>query len=436
MIRDILRNTKKIRNGFSGARWTVDADICVVGAGISGLAAAIEAARAGMKVVLIDSQDQLGGQTFSGCIGTFCGFFTNGDQGYQLTHRIADELFQDLKEAGGLFENPVKPFRVPYYNETLFLRWAEKIVLRAGIQVLLGATVRKVNRDNRRIISLEAVTRYGEVFVHANGFVDASGDAVIGWLAGLACNVPEEGAIYGSIMFLLEGIDYSTPPPGEEELTQRMTRKAEAYKLSRKKGLMFYTPQRGKCGLAFGNMTHVDTPLDPLLASKISIEGKDLVDKVVEFLRKEYPANFSGASVRIYANTGIRQTRWISGTHQLSLEEVRSGKKCDDAVARTAWPVELHDHGDGYVWEVFDDDHVHYIPLGSLVSPEADNYAACGRCIDADVAALSSVRVMGPCTATGSAAAHALVLAGKASVHSIDVNKLQEILYDNLDRRD
>ena len=45
---------------------------------------------------------------------------------------------------------------------------------------------------------------------------------------------------------------------------------------------------------------------------------------------------------------------------------------------------------------------------------------AAGRCIDGDVAALSSVRVMGPCIAMGAAAAHALDLAGSGSVHQID----------------
>ena len=73
-----------------------------------------------------------------------------------------------------------------------------------------------------------------------------------------------------------------------------------------------------------------------------------------------------------------------------------------------------------------------YIPLSSMISPEADNYAAAGRCIDADVTALSSVRVMGPCAATGVAAAHALDLAGDGSVHQIDLAELRKRLERNL----
>ena len=434
MQEDLSVSTKTVRKPPTTGTWAVRGDICVVGAGISGLSAALEAAKAGKRVVLVDSQPQLGGQTYSSLIGCFCGFYSNGKENYQFTHGIADDLFRDLKACGGLYENPPKFTRVLYYNETLFLRWAETKTMEAGVRILTGATIRNVNKEGRRITSVEAVTRYGDVTIFAEGFVDASGDAVIAWLAGMECNIPERDAVFGSEMFLLEGIDYSVPAPTEEELTTRMTEKAGAYGLVRKKGLMFYCQPRGS--IAIGNMTHVDTPLDPLRASVITIEGKDQVDSVVRFLKAEFPASFSRSTVRAYGQTGIRQSRWIHGVQQLSVSDVRKGTKFEDAIARSAWPVELHNHGDGYIWEVFDDDHVHYIPLKSLLSEEADNYAACGRCIDADVAALSSVRVMGPCTATGAAAAHALILAGAGSVHDIEIGALQAILRDNLERRD
>ena len=435
MGNDILLATKKIRYAETDPIRQINADICVAGAGISGLSAALESAQAGKKVLLLDGQGQLGGQTYNSCIGCFCGFYSNGDPGYQLTHGIADSLFRDLKALGGLFENPIGMTRVPYYDETMFLRWAEKQVLKAGIQVLLGAVIRRVVMQGRRITEIHVATRYGDMVVKADGFVDASGDAVVGWLAGLSCNIPENGTVLGSEMFILEGIDFSSAVPSEEELMKKMEQCAGKYGLIRKKGLMFYTPERAN-GTAYGNMTHVDTPLDPLKASMIALTGKDQADKVVHFLKQEYPANFSHANVRTYGQTGIRQTRWISGCTQLSLNDVRTGKRFDDAIARTAWPVELHNDEGGYIWEIFDDEHVHYIPLGSLISPEADNYAACGRCIDADIAALSSVRVMGPCTATGAAAAHALMLAGKGSVHEINISELQKRLSDNINRCD
>jgi FAD dependent oxidoreductase len=71
-----------------------------------------------------------------------------------------------------------------------------------------------------------------------------------------------------------------------------------------------------------------------------------------------------------------------------------------------------------------------------MVPRDADNVVAAGRCVDADVHALSAIRVMGPCIAMGTAAAHALDLAGRGSVHDVDMRKLQQRLYDNLERRD
>jgi hypothetical protein len=137
--------------------------------------------------------------------------------------------------------------------------------------------------------------------------------------------------------------------------------------------------------------------------------------------------------VRSYGLPGIRQTRWIVGAHQLTTDEVRAGTHFPDAVARTSWPIELHDRVEGYVWEPFDDDHVHTVPLRSMAPPDCDNLLAAGRCIDGDAAALSSVRVMGPCIAMGAGAAHALDLAGSGSVHHVDAAALRARLRQNLE---
>jgi hypothetical protein len=180
------------------------------------------------------------------------------------------------------------------------------------------------------------------------------------------------------------------------------------------------------------NLTHVETPLEPLAASRNALLGKNEADKVVAFMRAEYPEVFANARVRSYGLPGIRQTRWIAAAHQLKVDEVRSGVRFPDAVARTAWPIELHDRAEGYIWETFGDDHLHYVPLRAMTPADCDNLVAAGRCIDGDAAALSSVRVMGPCIAMGAAAAHALDLARDGSVHRVDLAALRERVKHNV----
>jgi flavin-dependent dehydrogenase len=426
--------TRIVRRPPDGAPRRVSADICVLGAGIAGVSAALEAARLGRKVALVDGLPALGGQAVNSIIGTFCGLFANGQHGAQFTHGIADDILRELGAQGALHYRRGGPSNttVVMYDEIALSRWIEEAIRNADITVLLGAILRGVARDGTRIRELDLATRYGDVKLSAAGFVDATGDAALTWEAGFACREPADGPIYGTQMMVLEGIDEARQPT-RTELTARARAKAVLYGLVRTDGFAFVFPGRGT---ALVNHTHVETPLDPVAASRNALLGKAQADKVLHFLKSEYPDAFGQARVRSYGLPGIRQTRWIVGRQQLTVDDVRAGTTFSDAIARTAWPIELHDRADGYIWEPFSDDHVHYVPFGSLVPAEADNIVAAGRCIDGDNAALSSVRVMGPCIAMGAAAAHALDLAGNGSVQQIDIAALRRRVRDNVERPD
>lgn len=430
---NIQTATRVVRRDASSPRH-VAADICVVGAGIAGVSAALEAAKLGRKVALVDGLHALGGQAVNSVIGTFCGLFSNGYSGYQLTHGIADGILRDLGAQDALHYRHGGPSNtvVVMYDEVALARWIEEQVRTAGITVLLGAVLRAVERDGRRIRGVELATRYGDVHLTATGFVDASGDAALAWTAGLPCREAADGPIYGTQMVVIEGIDEAHQPT-REDCAARLKQKAKEYGLTRESGFAFVFPGKS---IALVNMTHVETPLDPIEATRKSLEGKVQADRAVAFLRAEYPKAFGNARIRTYGALGIRQTRWIVGRQQLTVDDVRAGTRFPDAVARTGWPIELHDTPQGHVWEPFGDDHLHYVPMGSLTPADCDNLVAAGRCIDGDVAALSSVRVMGPCIAMGAAAAHALDLAGAGSVHQIDAAALTARLKDNVERRD
>jgi hypothetical protein len=406
----------------------VAADICIVGSGISGVSAAIEAARLGRKVLLVDGQPSLGGQAVNSIIGTICGLFSNAPSRRQLTHGIADDIIRDLGAQGMAHLIPGAMTTTVYYDEVALGRWVETQVQGAGIKVVLGAVLRHAKMENRRITELSLATRYGDLSIEATGFVDATGDAALAWLAGLPCRQPDV-PIYGTQIVVLENLNEEHKPT-PDDYSRLLRERGSEYGLVRQDGFAFFFPKRGTAVI---NMTHVQTPLDPIGASEKALEGKEQADRVVGFLKKEFPDAFANASVRAYGLPGIRQTRWIVGRHQLTADEVRAGKHFEDAVARTAWPIELHGQPQGYVWEPFSADHVHYVPLRSMTPAEADNLVAVGRCIDGDAAALSSVRVMGPCIAMGAAAAHALDLAGSGSVHAIDTAALRKRLARNIE---
>jgi hypothetical protein len=423
--------TRTIRRGKAELT-TIEADICVLGAGISGVSAALEAAKLGRKVVIVDGAPALGGQAIGSIIGTLIGLYTHGPDAYQITHGIADDLIKDMTAEGSLFRMHRSTVTFQY-DEVRLGRWMERKIQEAGVQAVLGAVLTDVAFANRRVQHIDLATRFGTLRVKANGFVDSSGDATLSYQAGLPIREPE-APVYGSLNFLIEGYDLEAVKQFNiEEVRKHLVTHGARYGLVRHDGWLMHFPGKN---FMLANITHFETPVNPLATATMVFEGRKQADAIIEFLRGEYPKIFANARVRTYGNPGLRQTRWIVGTRQLSVEDIRTGNRPPDAAARCAWWVELHDTKELVHWEQFPNDHVYYIPLSCMVPADADNIVAAGRCVDADSHALSAIRVMGPCIAMGTAAAHALDLAGTGSVRDIELAKLQQRLHDNLERKD
>jgi hypothetical protein len=425
--------TRRVRRPSSEPVHRVSADICVLGAGIAGVSAALEAARLGRTVVIVDAAPALGGQAIGSIIGTIIGLYTHGERPYQITHGIADDLIADLTEEGSLHRRVSMTGTITFqYDEVRLSRWIERRVEAAGIQALLGAVLTRVSCDGRRVRQLIFATRFGNVTVEAGGFVDASGDATLCYHAGFELREPD-APVYGSLNFIVEGYDTEAVKDLViSEVHARLAERGAQYGLVRHDGFLMHFPGRN---FMLANVTHFETPLDPTASARLVLEGRRQADSAIQFLRAEFPAVFARAKVRTYGNPGLRQTRWIVGRRQLTLDDIRSGERPPDAAARSAWWVELHNAPALVHWERFPPDHVYYIPLACMVPREADNVVAAGRCVDADVRALSAIRVMGPCIAMGTAAAHALDLARGRPVHEIDLDAFQRRLADNLERR-
>jgi 2-polyprenyl-6-methoxyphenol hydroxylase-like FAD-dependent oxidoreductase len=426
--------TRTVRRPVRKGLKTVAADICVLGAGISGVSAALEAAKLGRSVVLVDGAPALGGQAIGSIIGTLIGLFTHGAHPYQITHGVADELVRDLTAEGSLHRRESMTGTVTFqYDEVRLGRWMEQKVEQAGIQTLLGAVLTDVLVKDSRVQYVDFATRFGGLRIEASGFIDASGDATLTYEAGFEVREPT-APVYGSLNFLLEHYDTNAVKDLViKDVHERLAARGAAYGLVRHDGFLMHFPGKD---FMLANVTHLETKLDPMHMATMVAEGRRQADNVLRFLQAEFPRIFANARVRTYGNPGLRQTRWIVGQRQLTVEDIRQAVRPADAVARCAWWVELHDAKALVHWERFEPDHVYYIPLACMVPKDAENIVAAGRCVDADVHALSAIRVMGPCIAMGTAAAHALDIAGAGSVHQIDLATLQRRLYDNLERKD
>ncbi len=404
-------------------------DLCVVGSGAAGLSAALEAVALGRKVVLVDGAPQLGGQAVGAALGTICGLFRNGPAPRRLTHGAMDDLFETLFAQGDASLRRVRGTFILDYVPNAWMRWAERKIAETGIVPLPGAIVRRVEHRDGYVEALSLGTRFGDARVEAGRFVDASGDAVLPWQAGLELRESER-RVLGTVMAILEDVDTGICADYPRSLYHDLIRKhAEEFGLVRAEGPVFVLPGTRKLLL---NLTHVETPMEPAGLALAGIEGRRQVDALLSLFKRELPDAFREAKVAVYGNAGIRQTRTVVGRSHVTVEDVATGARPPDAIARTTWPIELHGEMSGAHWTIFDEDHIHYIPFGAMLPEGLHNVVVAGRCIDAAPAALASLRVMGPCFAMGRAAAAAASLNDSGSLHQIDIAALQDAVADNL----
>lgn len=415
---------------------TIEVDVCVVGAGMSGTTCATLLAREGHSVVLVDACPWVGGQAVGVPIGTIGGLFSCGPEPYLLTTIFATELLEALDRENASFYQRSRRARTVnvVYDDVALMRVFERTLRAAGVRLVLGGVVREATVEGRLVRAVRVETRFGPCTIRARAFVDASGDAALTWVAGLSCRTATF-PIYGTQMCILEGVHYPDPERAHEvqwEAERLFREKGRAYGLTRHEGVIFPLPSRG---MAVLNVTHVATPLDPVRFWEEAAIGREEAERAFQLLKNEYPEVFGRAHIRSMGHPGIRQTRSIVGTYMLTIDDVKQGTRFADAIARVAWPIELHDTATGYRWERFPDGHVHYVPLRSLIHAEADNLIAAGRCVDADPLALSSIRVMGPCMAMAAAAAAAvdLYLDGRESLHAVPPEQVQERVEPNLE---
>jgi hypothetical protein len=137
-----------------------------------------------------------------------------------------------------------------------------------------------------------------------------------------------------------------------------------------------------------------------------------VVQRVLDHLRAERDG-FRAARVAAWPHRiGIRETRRLVGMERLTREDVLEGRRRDDEVALSTWPIELwNDHRRARF------EHPRgaaSIPLGALVSASHARLGMAGRCLSATHEALGALRVIGTALATGEALGVAAALAADA----------------------
>lgn len=383
-------------------------DIVVVGGGTAGVIAAIQAGRAGRKVILIENGSQLGGTTTTGGVA-FPGIFFAW--GKQVIGGIGWELVQ---QAVALNDDTLPDFSVPHgrnhprhqvrLNGQLYAMLIEEKCLEAGVQLRFYETpARVVPKAGGWIV--ETVGKGTETEITCKQLIDCTGNAYAAHLAGYKL-LREAQTQPGTLMFQIGGYDFKS-------LDLKMIR--DKYQEAISNGQLVKTDFRNNIvGLLKSqgdNIQHIlgaDSTTSET-HSVANIKGRTALLNTLRFLRT-LPGLEKTKLIDMQNETAVRETYRIDGLYKITHEDYVTGKLFDDAVSYSYYPIDVHDEN-GVVPDHLKEGVVPTVPLRALIPRNSKNFMVAGRSVSSDRLANSALRVQASCMGMGQAAGAAAALA-------------------------
>lgn len=409
--------------------------------------------------MLVERYGFLGGMSTAALVYPWMTFHTA--DGKQVIKGIAQEIIDRLMAMNASpghvrdtvgFTSTITPYHPEVYKVLV-----SKMLKEAGVQLLLHSFVDSVamNGAGDTIESVQLTTKSGRIELRGRVFIDTSGDADIAYLSGAPCLKGREGDHRTQPMtmkFRMRGVDlaavkqYMIDHPDE---FYRKTPHAELPDL----------PLSGICGF-YKHWKEANLPInrdqvlfftgpneDEVLVNTTRVQGldgtrvEDLTEAeelgreqvllVADFMTRNLPG-FEKASIsQVGAQIGIRESRRIDGQYALTGEDVIAGRRFEDAIARSGYPIDIHDpSGKGVTSADVQGDGAYDIPYRCLLPKQVDNLLAAGRCISTTHEALATTRLTPSCMATGQATGSAAAIAVRQGIRpqAVDVAELQDTL--------
>ncbi len=414
-----------IKSDITGRRslplTTVKSDLVVVGGGMSGVCCAITAARAGIKVALVQDRSVLGGNASSEVRLWILGATSHMGNNNRWAREggVIDEI---------LVENTYRnPEGNPVILDTVLL---DKVVKEPNITLFLNTVVYAVEKkEDDTIRSLKAVCSQSqnEYELDAPVFCDASGDGIVGFLAGAAFRMGAES---------------------REEFGERFAPSKEYGELLGH-SLYFYSKDTGKPvkfippSFALDDITKIPRyrsfnaqdygcrlwwleyggRLDTVhQTEEIKWELWKVVYGVWNHIKNsgQFPEAETLTLEWVGMIPGKRESRRFEGDYMLKQQDIVDQTHFEDAVAFGGWSIDLHP-ADGVFSEKpgcnqWHSKGIYHIPFRSLYSRNISNLFLAGRIISASHVAFGSTRVMGTSAYTGQAVAEAAVICAQKGI--------------------
>ena len=364
----------------------------VVGGGTAGTVAAIQAARAGARTLLLERGAQLGGTTTTAGV-SFPGLFDAW--GKQVIAGIGWELVRESVELdGGTLPDFSKIPERHWMNQVrvnqfLYALLAEEKCAQAGVDIVYYESPQAVTETDSGW-DVDCIGFGTRRRVRCKQIIDCTGGASVVGLLGLP-RLREAVTQPGAILYKLD----TANEPGR--------------------------PNGPGSGLLDSIYVHGADSSNSRTVTAANLMGRKAV---LERIRSE-----KKRLMHLQPEVGFRESYRILGETLITVDDYTSGRLFDDAVSYAFYPVDLHTK-DGVKPAPLAPGTVPTVPLRALIPRDSRNIMVAGRCVSSDRLANSGLRVQASCMAMGQAAgaAAALAVAYKTTPLEVPVAKIHELL--------
>ncbi len=368
-----------------------ETDVLVVGGGPAGFAAAVSAARAGVKTTIVERYGYFGGLWTGGIVLIVLDTHINVKADCtQVMRGIGGELLERHWNIPGIIAYRAGAKYNPTTDPEATKYFMDEMIAEAGATVLLHSWATDVVMDGNAVRGVVFESKAGRQAILAKVVVDATGDGDI-FAAG--------GAEFEQWLHAIGMVH-----------RRGNVDRADLSKLKMKSlGAMEPLPSVNWVNLR-GPMSD---GLNVKELTRLELEHRRSIWQTTQKLRGT-PGGENVFLLQTAPQLGVRVTRMLAGTHKLTGDEVRAGKKFPDIVGIG---------GGGRGWP---------IPYGTLLPKKLDGLLAAGRCISTDEKLIENMRLIAPCLTTGHAAgaAAAVAVQSKRRPRDVDISKVQKLLTD------
>lgn len=382
-------------------------DVLVCGGGFAGVAAAVSAAKSGVKVLLLEKYGFLGGLVTAALVITTP----------PLNNGINREIHQRLmsRSVYARCQNSGEEDELHAIDPEILKYELFALLNESGVDFILHTFIVGCIADGNVIKGVIIESKAGRQAVLARVVVDATGDADIASFAGAPFRLAKKPM---TMMFNLVGVDIKRALGQlggnwgniRKQVQEGIDKKELTFDLGvfRNFGAPGISAEKliynDELNVWSGNLLDLDGT-KPRDLTQAEVTTREHVFRLVDFLKRKV-AGFEQARIEYTATqVGVRATRQIIGESMPSMEEVRK-EKFADTIAKPYLQQEMR------------------LPYGSILPQKIDNLLVAGRCISASEEAMGKLRLIPVCSATGEAAGTAAALAFR-----------QEVFPRNLDRR-